>query len=89
MGARPRPSYADPVHAAVVRVELYLRESRSLKAKRAVILKELAAAGIPADVASAFRCPIGLDLGTNQPGEIAISVVAQFIQERDRWRGGI
>jgi len=37
MGARPRPSYADPVHAAVVRVELYLRESRSLKAKRAVI----------------------------------------------------
>ena len=58
------------------------------KAKRAVLLKELAAAGIPADRADKFHCPIGLELGTNQPGEIAISVVAQLIQARDRWRGG-
>ena len=57
------------------------------RAKRAVLLKELAAAGIPADKAAAFHCPIGLDIGTNQPGEIAVSVVAQLIQERDRWRG--
>src|SRR5437762_3219360 len=57
------------------------------KAKRAVLLKELAAAGISRDRADAFQCPIGLELGTNQPGEIAISVVAQLIQERDRWRG--
>jgi xanthine dehydrogenase accessory factor len=56
------------------------------KAKRAVILKELTAAGIPIETAGGFHCPIGLDLGTNQPGEIAISVVAQLIQERDRWR---
>ncbi|HEX5472092.1 MAG TPA: xanthine dehydrogenase accessory protein XdhC [Lacipirellulaceae bacterium] len=58
------------------------------RAKRAVLLKELTAAGIPLDVANAFQCPIGLELGTNQPGEIAISVVAQLIQERDRWRTG-
>jgi len=58
------------------------------KAKRAVLLKELAAAGVPADRADAFHCPIGLEFGTNQPGEIAISVVAQLIQERDRWRDG-
>jgi xanthine dehydrogenase accessory factor len=57
------------------------------KAKRAVIVRELTAAGIPKENADAFHCPIGLDLGTNQPGEIAISVVAQLIQERDRWRG--
>ena len=57
------------------------------KAKRAVLMKELTAAGIPREQADAFHCPIGLDLGTNQPGEIAISVVAQLIQERDRWRG--
>ena len=56
------------------------------KAKRAVLVKELTAAGIPTENADAFHCPIGLDLGTNQPGEIAISVVAQLIQERDRWR---
>jgi xanthine dehydrogenase accessory factor len=57
------------------------------RAKRAVLLKELAAAGIPAEQAEAFHCPIGLEIGTNQPGEIAVSVVAQLIQERDRWRG--
>jgi xanthine dehydrogenase accessory factor len=56
-------------------------------AKRAVLVKELSAAGIPKEKADAFHCPIGLDIGTNQPGEIAISVVAQLIQERDRWRG--
>jgi xanthine dehydrogenase accessory factor len=58
------------------------------KAKRALLLKELMSAGIPPDQAGAFHCPIGLELGTNQPGEIAISVVAQLIQERDRWRQG-
>lgn len=57
------------------------------KAKRAVLVKELIAAGIAPDKADAFHCPIGLDFGTNQPGEIAISVVAQLIQERDHWRG--
>jgi xanthine dehydrogenase accessory factor len=58
------------------------------KAKRAVLLKELTAVGISSDEADQFHCPIGLDIGTNQPGEIAISVVAQLIQERDRWRAG-
>jgi xanthine dehydrogenase accessory factor len=56
------------------------------RAKRAVLLKELAATGIPNEQATAFHCPIGLDIGTNQPGEIAVSLVAQLIQERDRWR---
>jgi xanthine dehydrogenase accessory factor len=57
------------------------------RAKRAVLVKELAAAGIPEEMAEKFHCPIGLAIGTNQPGEIAVSVVAQLIQERDRWRG--
>ncbi len=56
------------------------------RAKRAVLKRELTDAGISPTVADAFHCPIGLPLGTNQPGEIAISVVAQLIQERDRWR---
>jgi xanthine dehydrogenase accessory factor len=59
------------------------------KAKRAVLIKELAAAGIPPDQTAAFHCPIGLAIGTNQPGEIAVSIVAQLIQERDRWRGRV
>jgi len=56
------------------------------QAKRSVLKRELAAAGISAEQADSFHCPIGLPLGTNQPGEIAVSVVAQLIQERDRWR---
>jgi xanthine dehydrogenase accessory factor len=58
------------------------------KAKRAVLVKELTAVGVAKSDCEAFHCPIGLDLGTNQPGEIAISVVAQLIQERDKWRDG-
>jgi hypothetical protein len=34
----------------------------------------------------AFFCPVGLDLGNNQPQEIAISIAAQLLKERDRWR---
>jgi xanthine dehydrogenase accessory factor len=56
------------------------------RAKRAVLVKELIAAGIATNVAEQFHCPIGLDIGTNQPGEIAVSVVAQLIQQRDKWR---
>jgi xanthine dehydrogenase accessory factor len=56
------------------------------RAKRAVLVRELVEAGIAADRAEAFCCPIGLDLGSNQPGEIAVSVVAQLIQQRDQWR---
>jgi xanthine dehydrogenase accessory factor len=57
------------------------------KAKRAVLRRELQAAGLPADEVDAFECPIGLDLGSNSPGEIAISVAAQLLQRRDAWRG--
>jgi len=48
-----------------------------------VLLRELAEAGIAPEVADRFRCPIGLRLGQNQPGEIAISVAAELIQVRD------
>jgi xanthine dehydrogenase accessory factor len=76
-------------------LEEIFRQSRSFpflgvigsKAKRAVLVKELTSLGIEPEKAEQFHCPIGLDLGTNQPGEIAISIVAQLIQERDRWRG--
>ena len=52
-------------------------------AKRAVLRRELLAAGVSVEQADSFRCPIGLPIGTNLPGEIAISVVAQLLQERD------
>ena len=56
------------------------------KAKRAVLRRELLAAGVGADQADAFECPIGLPLGSNSPGEIAVSVAAQLLERRDAWR---
>ncbi len=56
------------------------------KAKRAVLTRELLAAGISQDRIDTLHCPLGLPLGTNQPGEIAISIVAQLIEVRDAWR---
>jgi len=52
------------------------------KAKAAVLRKELTAAGIRADQAR-FHCPVGLPIGTNEPAEIAISIVAQMLEVRD------
>ena len=54
------------------------------QAKRKVLVRELVDAGLSAATAEAFRCPIGLPLGTNQPGEIAVSVAAEMIQCRDQ-----
>jgi len=56
------------------------------KAKRKVLERELQSAGVTKDSLAAMRCPIGLELGSNLPGEIAVSVAAQLIQERDAWR---
>jgi len=53
------------------------------EAKRKVLLRELAEAGIDASLASRFECPIGLPLGSNEPAEIALSVAAQLVQRRD------
>jgi xanthine dehydrogenase accessory factor len=54
-------------------------------AKAAVLRRELIAAGVPAERAEQFHCPVGLPFGTNQPHEIALSIAAQLLQERDRW----
>ena len=53
------------------------------QAKRKVLVRELTEAGIAQESTEAIRCPIGLPLGTNQPGEIAVSIAAELIQCRD------
>lgn len=55
------------------------------KAKAVRIKKDIEEANLPLSCKEAFHCPIGLDLGNNHPHEIAISVTAQLIQERDRF----
>jgi len=54
------------------------------RAKANILYRDLEEAGLPESAKEAFHCPIGIDLGTNHPYEIAVSVVAQLIQTRDR-----
>ncbi|HXI11980.1 MAG TPA: xanthine dehydrogenase accessory protein XdhC [Thermoanaerobaculia bacterium] len=54
------------------------------EAKAVRLRKDVAEAGLPAEMQRAFFCPIGLSIGTNDPQEIALSVAAQMLQERDR-----
>jgi xanthine dehydrogenase accessory factor len=55
------------------------------KAKR--LRQDVTEAGLPEEAQTKFHCPVGLPLGTNHPQEIAVSVAAQLLQERDRLRG--
>lgn len=59
------------------------------RAKAARIKKDIEEANLPPSCKEAFYCPIGLDLGNNHPHEIAISITAQLIQERDRFHNVI
>jgi xanthine dehydrogenase accessory factor len=54
------------------------------EAKAHVLRSELVADGLTAERAAQFKCPIGLDFGTNHPHEIALSIAAQLVTERDR-----
>lgn len=53
-------------------------------AKAAVLRRELVAEGVAPERAARFHCPVGLDFGTNHPHEIALSIAAQLLTERDR-----
>jgi xanthine dehydrogenase accessory factor len=52
-------------------------------AKAEVLRREMIADGLPADRAKQFHCPIGLPFGSNDPREIALSIAAQLLSERD------
>jgi xanthine dehydrogenase accessory factor len=57
--------------------------------KAAILRKELAAEGVTPEQAARFRCPVGLDFGTNHPHEIALSIAGQLVSERDRVLAGV
>jgi xanthine dehydrogenase accessory factor len=50
------------------------------KAKR--LRQDVLAAGLPDEATRAFFCPVGLEIGSNHPHEIAISIAAQMLQIR-------
>ena len=52
--------------------------------KAKVLRRDLKEMELPDNKIDAFFCPMGLPIGNNTPAEIAVSVLSQFIQERDR-----
>lgn len=50
------------------------------KAKR--LRKDVLDAGLPEEMTGAFFCPVGLQIGSNHPQEIAVSIAAQLLQVR-------
>lgn len=52
------------------------------RSKRSVLNRDLIKTGLPEESIGDFHCPIGLPIGTNQPAEIAISIVAQMLETR-------
>lgn len=53
-------------------------------AKAEVLRREMIADGLPSARAAQFHCPVGLPFGKNAPHEIALSIAAQLLTERDR-----
>ena len=53
-------------------------------AKAELLRREMIVAGLPAARAKQFHCPVGLPFGSNDPREIALSIAAQLLSERDR-----
>lgn len=48
------------------------------------IKNELKQRGVDEELLNRLRCPMGLDIGSNHPGEIAVSIAAELIQVRDK-----
>ena len=53
------------------------------KSKKKWMESKLEEAKFPGDVFQKIHCPIGLPIGNNAPAEIAVSISAQLLQERD------
>ena len=51
-------------------------------------LEALRAKGVPEDVIERIQSPVGLDLGSVSPNEIALSILAGLVAVRRRGRGG-
>jgi xanthine dehydrogenase accessory factor len=51
------------------------------------VYDNLAAKGIPPEKFQRVHAPVGLNIGALTPEEIAVSIVAEMIQERRKERG--
>ncbi|HEX5715003.1 MAG TPA: XdhC family protein [Thermoanaerobaculia bacterium] len=71
----------EAIRAAVALSPAYLGVVAS--AKRFAQMREtLLAQGVPAEALDAIRCPAGLKIGARAPEEIALSILAEIIEQR-------
>lgn len=54
------------------------------KAKQKWLKEKILQENLPEETLNKICCPIGLSFGNNSPSEIAISITAQLLQERDK-----
>lgn len=54
------------------------------RAKRNTMERELKEMGLSEKLIKSFTCPVGEDIGSNSPPEIAISITAQLLKRRDK-----
>lgn len=73
------PKIDDPALIAALRSECFYVGALGSRKTHARRLERLAAAGLNAETASRVRAPIGLDIGSVSPAEIAVSVMAEII----------
>ena len=53
------------------------------QAKARTLRRQLEENGVRKEALNRLECPVGMDIGSNQPAEIAISIVASLMQGRD------
>ncbi len=67
-------AFPEPVYVGAIGSDLKARRLRA----------DVVARGISATTIESLRCPVGLPIGDNSPGEIAVSVVAELLQVRGK-----
>ncbi len=67
-------TFPEPVYVGAIGSAMKATKMKAEVAERGVTMAQL----------ETLRCPVGLPLGDNSPAEIAVSVVAELLQVRDR-----
>ncbi len=80
------PKIDDQALAVALSTECGYVGALGSKSSHAARLKRLEKAGVPTSALDRVFGPVGIDIGSKTPAEIAVSIVAQLILERNRPR---
>jgi len=78
------PKIDEPALAAALRSEAFYVGALGSRKTHAARCARLAALGFSPEAVARVRGPVGLDLGAESPGEIAVSILAELIQRLRR-----